>query len=231
MSKRLIIDPGHGGVDPGARGYGVREKDWTLKISWYQYNRLKELGANVFLTRKTDETIDSNPRAKMIAGKYDYCMSNHFNAFNGKARGVETIHSFRANDGVAKKLAHAIVKASGLPLRRVFTRKLSHGNSDYYFMHRLTGTTQTVIVEYGFIDNKVDHDYYKNDENFYKVAEEVVKTWCGILGIKYKTKSTVKEDVFYRVITGSFLDKKNADQRAKELKGKGYDSFIESFKK
>ncbi|SET84416.1 N-acetylmuramoyl-L-alanine amidase [Oceanobacillus limi] len=185
MSKSLIIDPGHGGSDNGASGYGVREKDWTLKISKYQFNRLKELGADVHMTRTNDKTIDSTPRANLIKNKYDYCMSNHFNAFDGEARGIETIHSIYANDDIATQLADAIKNASGLPLRRVFSRRGKSG--DYYYMHRLTGSTQTTIVEYGFIDNKEDHNFYKNEDYFYKVAEAIVKEWCSILGIAYKT--------------------------------------------
>lgn len=184
MSKTLIIDPGHGGTDSGTKGFGVNEKDWNLKISLYQYERLKSLGANVGITRTTDITLDNTQRINLIKNKYDYCSSNHFNAFNGTARGVETIHSIY-NDGIeAKQLAGAIVKASGLPLRRVFTRNLKSG-VDYYYMHRLTGNTTTIITEYGFIDNKEDHDFYKNENNFYNVAEVVVKEWCKILEVKY----------------------------------------------
>ncbi|WP_440894984.1 N-acetylmuramoyl-L-alanine amidase [Amphibacillus sp. Q70] len=189
MSK-LIIDPGHGGTDPGTSGFGVQEKEWTLKISLYQYERLKELGADVAITRTTDKTLDSGPRTNLIKDKYDYCISNHFNGFNGEARGVETIHSIHANTANATRLANAIVKVSGLPLRRVFSKEGNRG--DHYFMHRLTGSTQTTIIEYGFMDNKEDHDFYKNDDNFYKVAEAVVKELCAILGVEYVEKGKSK---------------------------------------
>lgn len=183
MSKSLIIDPGHGGSDTGAIGFGIKEKDWNLKISLYQYHRLKDLGANVAITRTTDEELNSSKRTALIKNKFDYCMSNHFNAFNGTARGVETIYSIYSDDDIATKLANAIVGISKLPLRRVFARKGNNG--DYYFMHRQTGTTQTTIVEYGFIDNKQDYNYYANDDNFYAVAEKVVEVWCEILNINY----------------------------------------------
>lgn len=183
MVKSLMIDPGHGGTDPGANGFGVKEKDWNLKMSLYQFERLKELGADVAITRTTDKTLDSVSRANLIKDKYDYCMSNHFNGFNGTARGVETIHSIHTNGTIAKRLADVIANTSGLPLRRVFERRGNAG--DYYFMHRLTGSTETIIVEHGFIDNKEDHDYYKNEHNFYKVAESVVEEWCDILEVKY----------------------------------------------
>lgn len=199
MAKSLIIDPGHGGADNGASGFGVKEKDWTLKMSVYQYNRLKELGAVVSIARSTDQTLTSVERANLIKGKYDYCMSNHFNSFNGSARGVETIYSIYSNDKIAKQLANVIVSTSSLPLRRVFQRQGNNG--DYYFMHRLTGKTETIIVEYGFIDNKYDNDYYKNDENFYKVAEVVVKLWCSILGVTYIQKGNVtNQTAMYKVV-------------------------------
>lgn len=225
MSKSLIIDPGHGGSDPGANGFGVQEKDWTLKMSLYQYNRLKELGADVNITRTKDRTIDSETRAELVKDKYDYCMSNHFNAFNGEARGVETIHSIYASPDIARMLANNIVKVSGLPFRRVFDREGSNG--DYYYMHRLTGTTGTIIVEYGFIDNKEDHEFYKNDENFVEVAEKVVQTWCNILGVSYKSKKAASSNrELYKVQVGAFAKKENAERLAMQLKDDGYSTYI-----
>lgn len=184
MSKSLYIDPGHGGSDPGANGYGVLEKTWNLRISKYQYDRLKSMGARVTLGRSSDVTQNSTARTSRIRSKYDYCISNHWNAFNGIARGVETIHSVYASSTIARRIANAIVDESGLPFRRVFSRKNNSGG-DYYYMHRLTGTTTTIIIEYGFIDNKQDNDFYRNDDNFYRVAERVVKEMCSILGVKY----------------------------------------------
>lgn len=208
MTKTIIIDPGHGGTDPGANGFGVNEKDWTLKISLYQYGRLKELGVAVAITRTSDKTLDSVSRTNLIKDKYDYCMSNHFNAYNGSARGIETIHSIYSNNAIAIRLADIIVATSKLPLRRVFNRRGKAG--DYYFMHRLTGSTHTIIVEYGFIDNKEDHDYYKNEGNFYKVAESVVKEWCAILGVEY-------------VVPNKSVSKPSKPTQAKEnLKVDGY---------
>ena len=181
-----MIDPGHGGSDSGAVGFGRLEKDWTLAISLYQYKRLEELGARVALSRAGDETLPSYSRVARIKDQYDYCISNHWNAFNGQARGVETIHSYRANPLFAQKLADQIVKDSGLPLRRVFSRKTANQKSDYYFMHRLTGTTKTVIIEYGFIDHKLDASFYAQEDHFYRVAEGVVKVVCAQIGISYQ---------------------------------------------
>ena len=234
MAKSIIIDPGHGGTDPGAIGFGVREKDWNLRISLYQYERLKELGANVAITRTNDKSLDSVARTNLIKNKYDIAISNHWNAFNGKARGIETIHSIFGGKTFATSLANALVKATGLPLRRVFSRKNSSGG-DYYFMHRLTGSTTTIIIEYGFIDNAVDHTWYKNDSNFYKAAEAVIEAVCKEIGITYKAKGSVSQPSapdkvvtgkLFKVQAGAFKEIKNAENLHEKMENGGIDAFV-----
>lgn len=217
----LYLDPGHGGNDPGANGFGVKEKDWTLKMTLYQYKRFKELGVKVGITRTTDKTLDSDPRTDLIRNKAKYCMSNHFNAFNGSARGVEVIHSVWTNGAVAKRLADAICKVSKLPFRRVFSKQADWTSKklDYYFIPRLTGNTISVIVEYGFIDNKNDHNYYKNESNFFKVAEAVIEEWCKILGYKYVAPKKEEKEL-HRVIVdgkqiGAYADDSNVLNQVK----------------
>ena len=230
MSKSLMIDPGHGGTDPGATAFGVQEKDWTLKMSLYQYKRLKELGANVDITRQTDQTLGSTERTRKIRSQYDYCMSNHFNSYNGSARGVETIHSIYASDKTARTLSNVITAVSGLPFRRVFDKKNSRG-SDWYYMHRLTGTTQTTIVEYGFLDHDGDFHFYASEDNFFKVAEAVVETWCELLGVAYEPPADKQDDKqsaseLWKVQVGAFSEKDNANQLAKKLEKDGYKTWV-----
>lgn len=179
MSYSVIIDPGHGGSDSGAQAFGVKEKDWNLKMSLYQYRRLKERGIQVALTRNADQTLDYISRTAKVKDRYDFCLSNHFNASGVGGRGIEGIHSIKASPDFARSLVRAVGEASALPVRRVFTRQW--GERDYYFMHRLTGRTQTVILEYGFLDHPVDFRFYKNEKNFYRVADAVVDElvrWC-----------------------------------------------------
>ncbi len=82
---RIVIDPGHGGEDPGASGNGIIEKNLTLEISKYMYDRFKELGIPVYITRTTDETISPTERVKRILNAYGnnknvIVVSNHINA-------------------------------------------------------------------------------------------------------------------------------------------------------
>ena len=83
--KGIVIDPGHGGKDPGASGNGIVEKDYVLLISKYMYDRFKNLGVNVSLTRSSDITLSPKDRVAKVKsfygnGKDVIVISNHLNA-------------------------------------------------------------------------------------------------------------------------------------------------------
>lgn len=85
MAKKIVIDPGHGGEDPGTSANGIVEKDYTLKISQYMSDRLNELGIENALTRNSDISLDSNNRPKKAQSFYGtgndvIVVSNHINA-------------------------------------------------------------------------------------------------------------------------------------------------------
>ena len=80
----VIIDAGHGGNDPGASGNGILEKNLTLDISKYIYNRLKELGVDTEITRDSDITLEPNDRINKVKSLFKnkniIVVSNHINA-------------------------------------------------------------------------------------------------------------------------------------------------------
>ena len=85
MAKKFVIDAGHGGTDSGAIGNGIIEKDLNLKISQYIFNRLKDLGADVYITRDSDETITPTDRVNRVKNAFGnnsdvIVISNHINA-------------------------------------------------------------------------------------------------------------------------------------------------------
>ena len=91
--QTIIVDPGHGGSDPGATGIaGLREKDVNLLIGKLVARRLEERGFEVILTRAGDQTRSLEERtaiAESAAG--DVFISIHANASaRAKARGIET---------------------------------------------------------------------------------------------------------------------------------------------
>ena len=188
---RVIIDPGHGGRDPGSFFGNYREKNWTLDISLYMANRLDELGFEVSMTRDADVGLTATDRTDAIrASGATICISNHINA--GGGLGAETIHSIKSDGRLARMILDELVKA-GQHRRRVFSREsAAYPGKDYYYMHRLTGNVQTVIVEYGFIDNPKDRDKLAVADYRIQLAEGTVKALCEYTKTPYLPKDWQK---------------------------------------
>ncbi|QTD40629.1 glucosaminidase domain-containing protein [Sporosarcina sp. Te-1] len=188
----IFIDPGHGGKDPGGgTNKQFTEKDMVLKISLEQKRHFERNGIKVVMTRTNDEYVDSVPRTNRVkASGAQYCISNHINAGGGE--GAETIHSIHASPVIATGILDALV-ACGAKKRRVFSRK-GNGNTDYYYMHRMTGSVSTVIVEYGFADNTSDTQ--KIIKDWKKYAEAVARYYIEhVFKKKYVAEvQTEKED-------------------------------------
>ena len=182
----VVIDPGHGGSDSGAIGNNQLEKDYTLKISKYMYDRLNELGIPVYITRETDETLSPTERVNRILGAFGnnkdvIVISNHLNSGGGS--GAEVIYALRNNGKLAQDILDNI-GLTGQTTRRIYQRVLpSDPSKDYYFMHRNTGNTEPVIVEYGFIDDKNNIDFLNN--NYKELAEAVIKAIAEYKNIPY----------------------------------------------
>lgn len=181
----IIIDSGHGGGDYGASGNGINEKDYTLLISKYMKDRFDELGIPSQMTRTTDETLTPQERVKRILSYGNspdiIVISNHLNAGGGS--GSEVIYALRNNDTLAKSILEGL-GTTDMPIRKIYQRRLpSDPNKDYYFIHRNTGLTEPLIIEYGFIDNKDDAKRIKDNYKWY--AEEVVKAVANYKGFNY----------------------------------------------
>ena len=83
--KKVVIDPGHGGSDPGTSANGIVEKDYNLKISQYMKRRLDELGIENNITRNSDIAIDTSERPKRVQSFFGnssdvIVISNYINA-------------------------------------------------------------------------------------------------------------------------------------------------------
>ncbi len=89
-----------------------------------------------------------------------------------------------------------------------------------------------MLSENGFIDNKDDTDKLKKDTYLNDVAQGHVNGIVKAFDLKKKVvTATPTGDTFYRVVTGSFSDRENAENRMKELEEKGFKSFIDIYKK
>lgn len=202
--KGIVIDPGHGGNDPGAVSNNIKEKDYTLLISKYMYDRFKELGIPVKLTRDTDVTLSPKERTSKVQSFFGnwkdvIVISNHLNAGGGD--GAEVIYALRNTSTLSKKVLDEIEK-EGQNVRKYYQLRLpSNPIKDYYFMHRDTPNNETIIVEYGFVDSAKD-DVNQIKNNYEKYAEAVVRAVANYKGIKYT--SPVGGD-YYTVKKGDSL--------------------------
>ena len=184
--RKVIIDPGHGGTDSGATGNNLLEKDYNLLISKYMYDRFKELGVPVAITRESDTTLSPTDRVNTILNKFGnssdvILISNHVNSGGGE--GAEVIYALRNRDTLAKRILENI-GTTGQTTRKYYQRRLpSDTSKDYYFIHRNTGNLEPLIVEYGFIDNTKDVEFLK--ENYKELAEAVIAAVANYIGVPY----------------------------------------------
>ncbi|MBR5370243.1 MAG: LysM peptidoglycan-binding domain-containing protein [Bacilli bacterium] len=194
MIEGIIIDAGHGGIDSGAIGNNLLEKDLNLQAAQYLYNRLKELGIPTKLVRDNDEYLPKEERVRRIKklynnSPYTILISNHMNAGNGE--GAEIVYSLK-NDSTLADLILNNIKESGQKVRRTYQRRLPENpNLDYYYILRETGNTTPLLIEYGFIDNINDSKRLKNNLNDY--VEGVVKGLTEYLNYPYIPPNKVLE--------------------------------------
>ena len=203
----VIVDAGHGGIDSGAIGNGLKEKDLTLQAAIYMYNRLEELGIRAVMTRTDDEYLPKLDRVKRIMNLYNndpntLIVSNHINA--GGAEGVEIVYSINSDSTLANMLLDNIGEAGQIK-RKAYQRRLPENpNKDYYYIIRETGNAESVLVEYGFIDNT--KDAYKLQNNLDDLVEGAVKAIAEYLGVPYtKPDITVNDQDTYTVKKGDTL--------------------------
>ena len=188
--------PSHGGEDSGATGNGIIEKNLTLDISKYMYDRFRELGIPVALTRDSDINLTSDSRPGVALSKFGngenvLIISNHINAGGGE--GAEVIYALRDKDTFASKILNNISE-KGQTIRKYYQRRLpSDTSKDYYYMLRNTPNAETVIVEYGFLDNASDAARLKT--NYKEYADAVVEAVLDYKNIPYEKSGyyTVKK--------------------------------------
>ena len=184
---KIVIDAGHGGEDPGASGNGIIEKDLTLKISKYMYDRFKDLGVPVKMTRETDITLSPTERVNKVLDAFGnskdvIVLSNHINAGGGD--GAEVIYALRNTSTLPNLILDELSK-EGQNIRKAYQRRLpSDTSKDYYFMQRNTGDTQSLTIEYGFLDSTAD-DVNQLKNNYENYAEAVVRAVSEYLNLSY----------------------------------------------
>lgn len=174
----VLIDPGHGGHDPGAvAADGTREADIALSVGRMVNGILQALGCNAQMTRIGDTYPTLGDRCKIERTLAPDCfISLHCNAaYNRDANGVEvwTSPGDTAADPLAREIYVALQRS--FPSRR-FRSDYSDGDPDregklYVLQHT---RCPAVLVEMGFISNDEEFRWLQDVENQRRIALAVV---------------------------------------------------------
>ena len=151
---RVVIDPGHGGPDPGAVGInGLRETDVVLDVSLQVAQLLQAKGVLVLLTRTSEVDVDLPPRVALANNsRANLFLSIHANALSMSRPDVNGIETFYFQDGPSRRLAEAV---------QVQMVRVSPGSPDRgarpgrFFVIRRT-VMPAALVEMGFVTGRLD---------------------------------------------------------------------------
>jgi len=233
---KVFINPGHGGKDPGAVGNGLREKDIVLKIARKIVDQLKNYDVEVKLFR-SDDTYYTLEQICNEANRWnaDLFVSIHVNA--GGGTGFESyIYSGLSDNSTTAKHRQVIHEEIMKKIPNVRDRGKKKAN---FYVLRNTRMS-AILTENLFIDNKTDATRLKSYAFLTDVATGHVNGIVKALGLKKKTKpaqtskpaaKTTNKTTYYRVIAGSYNDRKNADAQVAKLKKAGFDTFIDVYQK
>lgn len=184
----IVLDPGHGGSDSGARGpSGLLEKDVTLAVAKKLEAMLASSGARVVMTRKTDVDVyganasdAAELQARVNVGAYtpgaEVFLSIHCNSFaSPSARGTETFsYPKTPKDGqLAAYLQEELLAAGGLSNRGAKT-------ANFYVIKR--SAMPAALVELAFISNPEEERLLASEDFQTKMAEALLKGLAKYFG-------------------------------------------------
>jgi len=180
--KVIVVDAGHGGIDPGANRPDVLEKDINLAIALGLKNELNQYGAKVVLSRQTDVELSPECDNEKVRGRYhrdlaarvemveesdaDLFISIHANAVASAQRhGAEVFFSAKSETG--KSLAQFIQTE----LCKVTQVSRTAKSADYFVLRR--NKIPAVLVEVGYITNIEERLLLQTPEYQKKLAEAI----------------------------------------------------------
>ena len=178
----IVLDAGHGGWDPGKTGTdGVNEKELNLAVTEKLAEYLEMGGAEVILTRSTDDALGSGKRKDMAERKRiinesggEILVSIHQNSFpSAKAKGAQVFYHKDSANG--KILAECLQESLRNRVDGSNHRQAKE-NASYYILK--TTEIPAVIVECGFLSNR-EEEKLLNDERYQEKLAWAI--YCGIL--------------------------------------------------
>ncbi len=169
----VILDPGHGGNDPGAIGIGgLREKDINLDIARRVQQILSDRGVNVVMARADDREIDLQPRVDIAErADADIFVSIHANAISLSRPDVNGLETYYYSSGLrlAQTIHNSLLQRTDLDDRGVRRAR-------FYVL--VNTSMPAVLVETGFVTGREDAARFRNPQAVGGIAEGIAN---GIL--------------------------------------------------
>lgn len=176
--KRIIVlDPGHGGSEPGAVAWNVKEKDLNLQVAKILRDMLQEAGYTVYMTRSEDRYVGLYERADIANYlNTDLFVSIHHNASsNSGAKGVMTLY-YPSSKKSEKLTGQDFAKI----VQKNLVKDLNAKDWGTIPRPNLVVTRETkmpaVIAEFGFMTNKSELEKMVTYEFQYKAAKSLFKS-------------------------------------------------------
>ncbi|MCW5942129.1 MAG: N-acetylmuramoyl-L-alanine amidase [Fimbriimonadaceae bacterium] len=184
--KVVVIDPGHGGDDPGARNPADQtfEKNLTLAVGMKAAQRLTEAGATVLMTRRSDVFIGLRERSEVAnRNAADFFVSIHINS-NARPNSTSgTISFYHLKDPIGRLLAECmqseLAKVTGLPDIGVWSDGRIYSSGFAVLRHSQVPAT---LLELGFINHQRDRSVMRTERFQDSVAEAIVRGLKVYLG-------------------------------------------------
>lgn len=196
---KVFLSMGHGGTDPGAVAFNMKEKDINLAIGLTCKAELERHGVTVICSRTKDEDdAVAQEVTEANESKVDLAFSIHTNAGGGD--GSESFYYSTSEKG--KKLAELCEKHTKAIGQN--SRGVKEGDRLYFI--RKTNMT-AVLSECAFIDNDTDNNIVDTAAEQKKFGVAYAKAILEYFGIKYVTASTnttkTSESIYYSKYTGT----------------------------
>ena len=212
--KRIVIDPGHGGYQPGAVGNGLVEKYLTLSISHSIKSQLLKYDCEVKMTRETDLDISLLDRAIMAnTWGADVFVSVHINA--GGGTGYEDF----VWDGGVRKNTLEFQKVFHDGSMTVLSNFRDRGVKKYNFSVLRNTEMPAILAENLFIDSKIDSDWLKSPQNLHKLGVAQADAIARYLSLELKQNVNTTQTVAKKPDISKSLFKRTGSHNYYEIDG------------
>lgn len=167
--KVIVVDPGHGGSNPGAVAFNTREADNNLAVALKLRDKLARAGAKVIMTRSTDRTVapEGSSLGEELQARVDIAEANHADIFvsvhsnsnpDPRIAGAMTFYPSGRSQSLALEVQSALIES---------TNAVDKGVAPATFYVLRNTSMPSILVEMGFVTNeqeakKLQDDSYRN---------------------------------------------------------------------